>query len=80
MVFTSENSVDEILDVILKDKSAEEQVTILRSIYNDALDHGWVDEALKDNIMDNLCNEYNIPYRSMDDDDDEEEEDEDDSN
>lgn len=65
-----ENSVDEILDVILKDKSADEQIKTLRSIYNDAVGHGWVDDELRDSVLSNLCREYNIPYHSVEDEDD----------
>jgi hypothetical protein len=67
-MFNQENSTDEILDAILKDRPLDEQVKILRNLYSDALGHGWVDEELRDTLFSNACKEYDIPYTSMEDD------------
>ncbi len=69
------SDANEILDAILKDKTADEQVKILRVLYSDAVGHGWVDDDLRNNILKHACSDYDIEYDAGV---DEEEEDDDD--
>jgi hypothetical protein len=73
-MLNQENSTDEILNAILKDRPLEEQVKVLRGLYGDVADHPWTDEELRDTILSQACKEYDIPYSSMEDDELEEDE------
>lgn len=71
MKFDVDNSADDILEAILKGRPLDEQVKILRNLYTEALGHGWVDEEVRDSIFQSACNDFDIPYRSIDGDDEE---------
>ena len=72
-----DSDANEVLDAILKDKTADEQVKILRVLYSDAVGHGWVDDDLRNDIFKHACSDYNIEYNAgVDDEDDEDDEDE----
>lgn len=75
-MFDKDNSTDEILNAILKDRPLDEQNKILRQLFSDAVSHGWVDDDLRDTIFSNACKEYDVPYKSVEDELDEEFDDE----
>ncbi len=73
-MFDKDNSCDEILNAILKDRPLDEQNKILRQLFTDAVSHGWVDDDLRDSILKSACKEYDVPYTSIEDEDLDEEE------
>jgi hypothetical protein len=64
------SSTHEVLDAILKDKTADEQIKILRELYGDAVGHGWVDDELRDNILASACRDYDVEYNAADEEED----------
>lgn len=73
-MFDVDSNVNDILDAILKDKDADEQIKILRSLYSDVVGHGWVDDDLRNNFLKCACNDYSIEYDAGEDDEDDDEE------
>ena len=71
------SSSHEVLDEILKDKSVDVQIKILRELYSDAVGHGWVDDELRDNIFASACRDYDVSYTAVADEEDDDDEDED---
>lgn len=66
-MFDVENK-QELVEAILKDKPADEQIRILKDLFiNHALCHGWADEELVDNIMSNVAREYGLKYSPIND-------------
>lgn len=63
--FTCEDSVDDLIDAVLEGKNDEEKIKVLRHALSNAMTHGWVDDDLRDSLMENLAREYDIPYRSV---------------
>jgi hypothetical protein len=60
--FTMHDDLDDFFDAILVNQTPEKQIEILRNCLASTLDHGWVDEPLKDALLDNIAQQYDIPY------------------
>jgi hypothetical protein len=58
------DDLDDLVNLIGADKPINEQVVILKNTIKDILEHGWIDEALKDQIMSNIAENNKIPYKS----------------
>lgn len=55
----------EFVNALLKNKTPQQQITILKDCLTEyTLEHPWIDEELKDNIMQNIARTYNIPYET----------------
>lgn len=64
-----DSSAEEVMDAILVGKTADEQVKILRSLYSDAVGHGWVDDEVRNSIFKSACNHHGVPYEEDDEED-----------
>lgn len=58
------DDLEELVELIGADKPVEEQVTILRNTIKEILEHAWVDDELKDNLMSYIAKTHKIPYKS----------------
>jgi N-acetylglucosamine kinase-like BadF-type ATPase len=57
------DDLEELIERIGADKPAEEQVAILKNTIKEMLEHGWVDDQLKDNLMSIIAKNHKIPYK-----------------
>jgi hypothetical protein len=62
--FNVNTPVDEVLNAILEDRPLFDQVRVLRNLFSSAVNNGWVDEELRDSMLENACKEYGVPYHS----------------
>lgn len=58
------DDTNEFLDALLALRSYREQASILRNCLTDILDHPWVDDEVKNALMENIARQYQIPYDS----------------
>jgi len=57
------DDVVELMNRLGVDKSPEEQVPILKNVIADILNHGWIDDEVRDQIMYEIAKDNGIPYK-----------------